>query len=237
MSEHGPRIALIHALEESVMPIRAAFADVWPESAAFDLLETSLAPDRALAGRCDENMVERFRALSRYAAGTHGVGGPTAAILFTCSAFGPAIDAVKADLPMPVLKPNEAAFEEALAFGNRIGLCVTFEPSLGSLQAELRDMASAAGRSIEIEPVLAHGALQALKSGDGDEHDRLVRRACATLADVDVIVLGQFSLARAAASLRTVSGIPILTTPHSAVRALKARLAAPGGHFQTERGF
>ena len=58
MSEHDPRIALVHALEESVLPIRAAFAEVWPEAATFDLLETSLAPDRALAGRCDEDMVE-----------------------------------------------------------------------------------------------------------------------------------------------------------------------------------
>ena len=46
----GPRIALIHALEESVAPIRAAFREAWPEAFAFDLLDTSLAIDRAHAG-------------------------------------------------------------------------------------------------------------------------------------------------------------------------------------------
>lgn len=226
MAETGPRIALIHALEESVAPIRAAFRDVCPQACTFDLLETSLAPDRALAGRCDESIVDRFLTLSRYAAGTQGVGGATRAILFTCSAFGPAIDAVKAALPIPVLKPNEGAFEEALAIGGRIGLCVTFEPSLRSLADELEQMARDAGRSVSITPILAEGALAALKSGDGDTHDRLVMQACASLEDVDVLVLGQFSLARAATGLRRHLTFPVLTTPHSAVRTLNARLAA-----------
>lgn len=226
MSKQTPRIALIHALEESVPPIHAAFAEVWPDASIFDLLETSLAPDRALAGHCDETIVDRFRVLSRYAADTCGVGGATRAILFTCSAFGPAIDAVKTELSIPVFKPNEAAFKEALAIGNRIGLCVTFEPSLGSLAFELEQMASVAGRSVSITPILAEGALSALTSGDGDAHDRLVLGACSDLKDVDVLVLGQFSLARAAEPLRRVSDVPILTTLHSAVRALKERLCA-----------
>lgn len=219
-----PRVALIHALEESVVPIRSAFAEVWPEAATFDLLDTSLAPDRALAGRCDERIIHRFQTLSRYAAETQGVGGATSAILFTCSAFGPAIDAVKAEFSMPVLKPNEAAFEEALSVADRIGLCVTFEPSLRSLVAELEEMAQAAGRSVSIAPVFVEGALSALKSGDGAAHDRLVLQACLQLKHVHVVVLGQFSLARAAEALRRASDVPVLTTPHSAARAIKKRL-------------
>lgn len=226
MSDTGPRIALIHALEESVAPVRAAFRELWPQALPFDLLDTSLAPDRALAGGCDDHIVGRFQALAGYAASTRGVAGSTRAVLFTCSAFGPAIDAVKASLPIPVLKPNEAAFEEALEFGERIGLCVTFEPSLRSLTSELGEMANAAGRSVAITSVLAEGALAALKSGDGEAHDELVMRACSRLGDVDVILLGQFSLARAAGPLRRQLKVPVLTTPHSAVRALGKRLAA-----------
>ena len=40
---HPPRIALIHALEESVLPARAAFDAEWPEAFCFDLLDASLA--------------------------------------------------------------------------------------------------------------------------------------------------------------------------------------------------
>ena len=65
-------------------------------------------------------------------------------ILFTCSAFGPCIDAVAgAAWPrVPVLKPNEAMIDDAVraarAFGRRgrIGLIATFAPTLASMPAE-----------------------------------------------------------------------------------------------------
>src|SRR5450631_4118315 len=102
------RIALIHALSESVEPARAAFAEQWPEAYCFDLFDTSLADDRADRAEIDPTMIERFISLAAYARSTVGRGGKTAGILFTCSAFGPAIDAVKACSTFPVLRPNEA---------------------------------------------------------------------------------------------------------------------------------
>ncbi|MFN4155865.1 MAG: aspartate/glutamate racemase family protein [Paracoccaceae bacterium] len=220
----GPRIALIHALEESVLPIRAAFARGWPEAQGFDLLDTSLAVDLADAGQLDAAMIARFQILAGYAATIKGKSGTAQAILFTCSAFGPAIEAVKARLPIPVMRPNEAAFDRALDLGERLALVVTFAPSLPSLSAELQAMAAARGRAVTLTPVLATGALAALKAGNGAEHDRLVAEACADIPPQDAVVLGQFSLARAAKVLRPLFDCPVLTTPDCAVEALKARL-------------
>ena len=96
------RIALIHALRHSPPPIAAAFRELWPEPHLMNLLDDSLSADLARAGRLTPEMTERFLALARYAKGSGAD-----AILFTCSAFGPCIDAVVRDLaPMPVLKPN-----------------------------------------------------------------------------------------------------------------------------------
>lgn len=234
-----PRIALIHALEESVMPIRDAFARLWPEARGADLLDASLSADLLAAGRLDDAMMQRFLTLGRYAAtgtgadagtgtGTGTGQGDTRAVLFTCSAFGPAIDGVKADLSIPVLRPNEAAFAEALEAGSRIALVVTYPPSLPALTHELEQMAAARGQSISITPILANGALQALKAGDGAGHDALVLEACKNLGSQDAIVLGQFSLARAATALMPHVEGPIFTTPDSAVRALR-RLVLPRG--------
>lgn len=223
----GPRIALIHALEESVLPARGAFARHWPQAQCFDLLDTSLATDLAFAGRLDEAMMERFRMLAAYAAGTAGRGGRVAGILFTCSAFGPAIDAVKRQLPIPVLRPNEAAFAEALDRGSRIGLVASFGPSIPALSAELERMAAERGRPVTVIPEIAEGALAALKGGDGAGHDRSVAGAVGRLPSVDVVILGQFSLARARAEAEAVTAAPVVTTPDSAVAAL--RKAAGGG--------
>jgi Asp/Glu/hydantoin racemase len=218
------RIALIHALEESVIPARTAFAEEWPEAFCFDLLDTSLAIDLADAGQLEPPMMERFDVLARYSAAYAGKAGRTQAILFTCSAFGPAIDALKANLSIPVLRPNEAAFEEALGLGDRIGLLVTYGPSLHALRNELLAMAQACGRQIRVEPILVDGALAALKAGDGALHDRLAAEACRNLGPVDALVLGQFSLARAAQAVRAVVSVPVLTTPGCAIRSLRARL-------------
>lgn len=220
----SPRIALIHALEESVIPARTAFAEVWPEAFCFDLLETSLAVDLAHEGKLDDAMMQRFMDLAGYAVRTSGKAGQTNAILFTCSAFGPAIDAVKAAFDLPVLRPNESAFAEALEMGSRIGLMVTFGPSLPALSAELQAMADAKGQTIEIQPILVEEALAALKQGDMATHNRLAAEASALIENVDVLILGQFSLAKAAPSIRALINIPVITTPESAVKALRTKL-------------
>lgn len=219
-----PRIALIHALEESVAPIRVAFNAEWPEGFTFDLLDTSLALDRAHAGTLEAVMMDRFAALADYAAQTKGLAGQTRGILFTCSAFGPAIDAVKQRVNIPVLRPNESAFEQALTIGNEIGIVVSFGPSEASLRDELENMARTDKRPVRVRTALAQGALEALKLGDVVRHNALVVEAAKTLAGVDVIVLGQFSMACAAADVRRVISAPILTTPECAVRALRALL-------------
>lgn len=218
----APRIALIHALEESVLPARAAFAANWPQAQAFDLLDTSLATDLAARGQLDAAMTERFLTLGRYAAATEGTAGPAQAILFTCSAFGPAIDAVKRALTIPVLRPNESAFAEALATGGRIGLVVTFAPSLPALTQELTAMA---GRPVDVTGVVVDGALAALKAGDGATHDRLAAEAAARLEGIDTLILGQFSLARARAAIEAATGLPVVTTPDAAIRGLQRALA------------
>ena len=215
------RIALIHALTHSIAPIEAAFAEHWPQATLANLLDDSLSADLARAGALTLHMTERFLALARYAAGCGAQG-----ILFTCSAFGPCIEACAHDLaPLPVLKPNEAMIEDVLATGGataRIGLIASFAPTLATMPAEF----AAVAPGCTLVPCLAASALHALDRGDGDGHDRAAASAAAAVKDCDVIVLAQFSLARAAASVRVATGKPVLTTPDSAVRKLRRLLAA-----------
>ncbi|MBX6373994.1 MAG: arylsulfatase [Acetobacteraceae bacterium] len=204
------RIALIHALRHSPPPIEAAFAKLWPEPRLMNLLDDSLSADLARDGRLTEDMTRRFLTLARYAASTGAQG-----ILFTCSAFGPCIEACARDLaPLPVLKPNEAMIEEAVKHGTRIGLLATFPGTLESMPPEFPP-------GVTVVPKLAEGALAALDRGDLAEHDRLAAEASKALADCDAIALGQFSLARAAPLVAAATGKPVLTTPESAVRKLK----------------
>ena len=209
------RIALIHALKHSIVPIEASFARLWPDATIMNLLDDSLSADVARDGRLTSAMTDRFLALGRYVASAHAD-----AILFTCSAFGPCIEAVaRAHAPMPVLKPNEAMIEQAVARGHRIGLLSTFAPTLQSMPPEFPS-------SVQVVPKLAEGALVALDRGDRAEHDRLVAKASRDLRDCDLIALAQYSMAPAAALVADASNLPVLTTPDSAVSKLKQMLAA-----------
>ncbi|HEX6017807.1 MAG TPA: aspartate/glutamate racemase family protein [Burkholderiaceae bacterium] len=215
-----PRIALIHALAHSVAPINDALAREWPAAQRMNLLDDSLSADLARSGRLDDAMTARFLALGDYA-----VRSGADAILFTCSAFGPCIDAVKRRLaPLPVLKPNEAMIDEATAqvrsHGGRIGLLATFAPTLASMPAEFP-------ADVPLLSALADGALPALDRGDGAAHDRAAAQAAQALKaqGCTAIALAQFSLARARDPVAAATGLPVFTTPDSAVRALRRLLA------------
>lgn len=202
---------LIHALAASVDPIRMAFETHWPEAELVNLLDDSLSIDRARAGALGQDMIERFLTLGRYA---RVIGAD--AILFTCSAFGPAIEAVARDLaPLPVHKPNTAMIEKAVAAGGRIGLLATFSPTLESMTGEFPSDA-------EVVSAYAEGALAALQAGDEAGHDRIAAQtAAAIFQDCTVIALSQFSLARAADAVSKATGKTVLTTPDCAVIALR----------------
>lgn len=216
-----PRIALIHATAVAIDPIVSAFQRLWPDAHTTSLLEDSLAPDLAADGKLTERMIERFLTLTRY---VHGCGAD--GILFTCSAFGPAIEAAAKCVPVPVLKPNEAMLDEALAAGSRIGLIATFEPTIPALMAELEAMSRTRNQRIQVTTSIVADAAVALRNGNADGHDNLIAGAAASLTDCDVLVLGQFSMASAARLIPVHAGRKVLTSPDSAVMRLKQALHA-----------
>ena len=165
------RIALIHAVTVAMAPVHEAFARLWPEAECTDLLDTALAVDRERDGELTAAMSRRITTLAEYAAETGAAG-----ILFTCSAFGEAIEAAAAVLPIPVLKPNEAMFEAALGEGRLIGMLATFAPAVAGMEDEFRQLAARRGVTARIATLCVEGAMRALKAGEGARHDRVARR-------------------------------------------------------------
>jgi hypothetical protein len=220
-----PRVALIHATALAVAPVQAAFAQHWPQARRMNLLDDSLSLDRARERELTEAMVQRFVDLAQYAVRA-GCGG----ILFTCSAFGPAIEVAARLSGVPTLKPNQAMFDAALATPARgrllrLGLIATFQASIASMQAELEAMARAAELDIEVRAVFVPQAMDDLAQGRADEHDRRIAAVAPALADCDAVMLAQFSMAAAAPRAHAVLPCPVLTSPDCAVLALQRRMS------------
>jgi hypothetical protein len=216
----GPRIYLVHAADVSIPPVVASFRANWPEAKVINLLDDSLMTDLAEDGKLTDAMVERFVDIGHYCVKAHAN-----AILFCCSAFGPAIEEVRRQIKIPVLKPNEAMYEELVAKDRTVSLLATFQPSLPSMLAEIAAHAKDRGTKVNVEPHLVDGALQALVDLEPEEHNRLIAEAAAKQEACDVIALAQFSMAPAKVLAAQLTSKPILTTPDSAVAKLKVLLA------------
>jgi aspartate/glutamate racemase len=219
-----PRIALIHATALAIDPIRAAFERHWPQARRMNLLDDSLSVDRARDGQLTDAMVQRFADLAGYAQRTG-----CDAILFTCSAFGPAIEAAARATSLPTLKPNEAMFEDALALAPagralRLGLLATFEASIASMADELQQLARARNLLVELRSVFVPQAMDDLAQGRADDHHRRIAEAARPLADCDAVMLAQFSMAAAAPTVQAQCTCAILSSPDCAVLALRQRI-------------
>jgi aspartate/glutamate racemase len=219
----NPRIVLLHATPVAVEPVKTAFAALWPEAEVVNLLDDSLSGDRARDPDLTPAMIDRFVALGRYGASLNAAG-----LLITCSAFGPAIERLAAETPMPVLKPNEVMFEAAIANGNRIGMLATFAPSVGTMAAEFEEYAQRAGSDARLTTVVVDGAMDALRQGDAATHNRLLAAHADGLGDVDTIMLAHFSTSRAADAVSAAVSVPVLSAPNAAVTRMRALVEAAG---------
>lgn len=227
MTPAAARIALIHATALSIAPVQAALARHWPQARCMNLLEDSLSVDRARDGQLTDAMVLRFVDLARYAQGTGCEG-----ILFTCSAFGPAIEAAGRATGLPTLKPNEAMFDQALALATpgqvlKLGLLATFQPSIASMGAELQEMAGGRGLAIDLRGVFIPEAMDDLAAGRVEVHHRKIAAGAAQLQGCDAVMLAQFSTAAAQPLVQAQLPCPVLTSPDCAVLALRRRLSVP----------
>ncbi|MEE9255659.1 MAG: aspartate/glutamate racemase family protein [bacterium] len=220
-----PCIAVIHATRAAVAPIEEAFERLWPEAETIQLLDESLSRNLDQAGGLTAAMSDRIERLARF-----GEDGGADAILYSCSAFGTAIEAVQATMEIPVLKPNEAMLEEALEAGGKIRLAATFRPSIPSILKELREMAARRGREVEAEPCFVPGALDALLANDQEKHDALIAAALGAEAPCGTVLLGQVSMARALPAVAARVDTLVLSSPGSAVRRLRQVLALRSGH-------
>uniref|UniRef100_A0A7S2ST26 Arylsulfatase n=1 Tax=Rhizochromulina marina TaxID=1034831 RepID=A0A7S2ST26_9STRA len=240
---NGVRVAAIHAMQASNAPTAQAFKRVFPEACVLNLMDDALAKDVAVTG-IDEAMHQRFEFLARYAKDHGKVEG----VLFTCSAFGSAIEHVQRQLgspAFPILKPNEAMQQEAVDLGGDIAVLSMFEPTLPSIEREMLDMARSQGkRDLKLHIKYIPGALEALNTGDEHKCETLIADATVNFISelqqqrtrVNGVSLAMFSMAfareRVQSALRMLSResseegpVPVLTSPDSAVRKLRTLLS------------
>ncbi len=214
---HNKRLALIHATRLAIDPIVCACESAWPDVEHISILDESLSIDRSQDDHLTDALSDRIIALCRHAESLGSDG-----VLYTCSAFGAAIEKAARTSDIPVLKPNEAMFEKAISLGERITMIYTFPPAVAGMEQEFRDYAELCQSSARVLSVYAEGAREAVEQGDIARHNEVIAHTVSQVNDADVILLAHFSMASALSDAMAITNVPVLSSPATAVEKIKS---------------
>jgi Asp/Glu/hydantoin racemase len=217
-----PTLAFVHTVL-SLPPVFAALAEeLLPDTELFHVVDESLLNVTRKAGALTP--VTRRRVLG-YLESAAEAGADL--VLVTCSSIGPAVDAARDFVPVPVLRVDEPMADEAVGLGSRVGVIATLRTTLEPTAALVERRARAAGKDLEVDAHVCDGAFEALQAGDRDRHDELVREGVRTLAgEVDAIVLAQASMARVVDTMaEDERPVPVLSSPRLGVKRAAELLA------------
>jgi Asp/Glu/hydantoin racemase len=147
-------------------------------------------------------------------------------VVVTCSSIGPAVEASREFVPVPLLRIDEPMADEAARIGSRIGVLATLSTTL----EPTAELVERRGNGVEVVSHLCDGAFDALQAGDLDRHDELIREGLRqTARDVDVIVLAQASMARVVDALpEDEKTVPVLSSPRLGMQRVAELLAQRG---------
>jgi Asp/Glu/hydantoin racemase len=217
------RVAMIHAIPESMAPTALAFREVFPEAELVNLLDEGLFRD--FDGRLTPRLRRRMAQLIVYSAeyGARAVG-------LACSVYTPMVEVAQALVDVPVVSSYGPVMEAAVLAGRRIGLIAAVPATLRDAEAFLQQAAQARGLHVEAHARLAED-LMAVKrrEGDGAFAARLAAEVAKLAPQVDAVLLTQFSMASALTQVQAGVAVPVLSAPHSCARRVKELLTARGG--------
>lgn len=216
------RVSMIHAIAESIPPVRMAFDELFPEAQVVNVLDEGLLLD--FGGQLTPKLRRRMTELICYCA-EHGAD----AIGLACSVYAPVVEAARALVDVPLVSSYGPVMAEAVSYGRRVGIVASVPATLRDAEYFLRQTARELGVAVEPQPCLVGEDLFQVIRSQGEEGLRArLAGAIAGLAPlVDSVVLSQFSMAPAVAHLRKVSPVPVLSAPHSSARRLKELLSLP----------
>ncbi len=222
---NGPTVAMVHATPAAIAPAVAAFGERFPEAGLWHLLDDRLVSDAERAGGLVPPLRRRMLSLIG-----HAVAGGADGILLTCSMYGPVARIAGQLWDLPVAGSDEAMYDRVAAERPaRVAVLGSLETAVADSAERLRRVLAGDGPVTEVVEVLCAGAAAAVMAGDGAALLASLRSAAEPLAgEVDLFLLGQYSLTPARAGLEAALGVPVWSPPHVAADVLARRLRPAG---------
>jgi Asp/Glu/hydantoin racemase len=224
-------VGLVHAVLPALAPMRDVLNRRLPDVAVINVLDEGLLSEAERLGGLVPQTVDRMATIIGLLAKAN-----VDAVLLTCTAYSPIVPEMQRRFePLPIIAVDQMMVEKAVALGRRIGVLATVKAGLDQQQALLDDAAKRAGVAIEVVASLHADAMEALRRGDRDEHDRILLAAVPMLLErVDVALIAQVSMSPLVAKLPNNLPRPVLSSPDLAVDRLSEILSS-GPRLQPAR--
>ena len=215
------RLALIHTSPVMIPVFGELCAELLPEVEVVHTVDESLLKD--IIGN-DSPLKTTARRVVGHIISAEQAGADF--VMVTCSSIGAAAELGRELVDVPVMRVDEPMATLAVKKGAHIGVIATLPSTLNPTAELIRAVAKKHSKEIKVTTKLCEGAFEAVISGDGATHDKIVAAGIRELAEqVDVIVLAQASMARVVDALDDGGGkVPILSSPRLAVEHLATLL-------------
>ena len=121
------RVTMIHAIPESIPPVRLAFDDEFPEAEIINVLDETLLID--FDDKLTPPLRRRMSNLIRYCQDNRADASGLA-----CSVYAPVVDSEKDLLEIPLVSSYGPVMSDAVAAGTRIGLIASVSATLSDAE-------------------------------------------------------------------------------------------------------
>ena len=150
------RVVMIHAIAESIPPVRLAFGEIFPEAEVINLLDEGLFID--FDGKLTPKLLRRMGTLVAYSA-DHGAD----AIGLACSVYAPAVDTLKELVDVPLVSSYGPVMAEAVTMGPKIGIIASVPATIRDAEHYLLKEAGERNTKVEAYTCLAEDLIPVLR--------------------------------------------------------------------------
>ena len=205
------KLAIIHTVSWYNKSVIEPFAEPWskknPDVKIINILDDSLLSESLPNGGPTPEVIRR---MVLYYQAAEATGADV--LMCSCTTMGPGTRIARQMIRKPVFNIDEPMAKEAVARGVKLGILATVPTSAPATRILLEMEAAETGKKIEIKTVINETAFQHLLNNKIGLHNELVYREIEKLQnEVDIIVLGQISLAQ----IQFEAKVPVLQVGHS----------------------
>ena len=218
------RIGLIHATIHAVAPIVDIAEKKYPDMTILNFVNENLLDHANRVGGVDAFGEEQFRQLFDAAMQAELDG-----IIIACTLYSSYAEKLQRNCSIPVIGIDEPMIRRCVEEGTHVGIVATTAASGPSAERKIRTCAERMGKEITVSQEIVTKAMDALKAGNVEEHNRLIAEAVHQLQKkgCDRVVLAQITMACALdKSLET--GMVVLSSPDTGLEYMHRRVEESG---------